>query len=209
MLNMAAKKIDLSKISQLGDTDSGIVLTGLEQEMADIAAQFVLDAVNNLNHVDRVSSGSLSDSIQPSPVRREGDKLIVDVSVLDYYKFVDEGVRGWKDKKGSNSRFAFKKRTLGDGNFVNSLKGWLQKEGAKITDNSKNKVAIVSREAKRIKHRSNDPLTERAIAIAAIIKRQGLAKTNFWTMAVNKLQESLKTQIVLVVKEDVINSIIS
>lgn len=203
-------KANLSFLDNIGSSDKGdaLQLDATQKSLIELAATFAIDARQLLNKVDRNSSGFLSDSIVPLDPVLEGNGIRVDVEVADYYKFVNSGVRGWRDKKGSGSTYQFKRPGKGGysgtSKMVESIKKWLVKEGRKITDKSKNKVAIVARESRRQK--ITDTTTKEAVKIAGIVRRDGLKRTNFWDTAVANLEKNVDEKIGNAVKVDIINS---
>jgi hypothetical protein len=80
--------------------DVGVALDATDSAILRAAAKFCLDAQENLIKVDKVSSGTLSKSIEPR-VKEWGNGInVVQIMVAPYYKFVDKGVVGWQDKRG-------------------------------------------------------------------------------------------------------------
>jgi len=158
----------------------------LEIALYNIAVEFINAAGKNLNEADRVSTGGLLESIKPSEIMVMGKKMTIEISVLDYYKFLDKGVKGWQSGEPSDSPYAYKAPSGKSGQksseMVTAIRKWLIKEGLKAKATSKNpKNAISARESRRQK--ITDTATSTAIMIAGIIKKRGLKKTNFWTDA--------------------------
>lgn len=158
----------------------------LETALYNVAVEFITAATDNLQAADRVSSGGLLESIKPSEIVVMGKKMTIEISVLDYYKFLDKGVKGWQSGEPSDSPYAFKapagKGGKKSSEMVTAIRKWLIKEGLKAKATSKNpKHAISSRESRRQK--ITDTATSTAIMIAGIIRKRGLKKTNFWTDA--------------------------
>jgi hypothetical protein len=158
----------------------------LETALYNIAVEFITAATDNLNKADRVSTGGLAESIKPSEIIVMGKKMTININVLDYYKFIDKGVKGWKSGEPANSPYAFKapagKSGKKSSEMVTAIKKWLIKEGLKSNSTSKNpKHAISARESRRQK--ITDTTTSTAIMIAGIVRSKGLKRTNFWTDA--------------------------
>jgi len=158
----------------------------LETALYNIAVEFINSAVDNLNAADRVASGGLLESIKPSEIIVLGKKMTINISVLDYYKFIDKGVKGWRSGKPGDSPYAFKapagKSGKKSSEMVTAIRKWLIKEGLKAKATSKNpKHAISIRESRRQK--ITDTATSTAIMIAGMVRSKGLKKTNFWTDA--------------------------
>jgi len=158
----------------------------LETALYNIAVEFINSAVDNLNAADRVASGGLLESIKPSEIIVLGKKMTINISVLDYYKFIDKGVKGWRSGEPGDSPYAFKapagKSGKKSSEMVTAIRKWLIKEGLKSKATSKNpKHAISIRESRRQK--ITDTATSTAIMIAGMVRSKGLKKTNFWTDA--------------------------
>jgi hypothetical protein len=149
---------------QLGSTEPGAeALTETSAAILRVVGEFISDCETNLRKADRVSTGSLTDSIRPEVVQA-GVNNIVDVYINSYYKFVDKGVRGWRDKKGSGSPYAFKapgQAKTGQSKMVTAIRKWVIKEGIKGRNT---KVAVTPREIRRAK--ITDTSTKEAIKIA-------------------------------------------
>ena len=200
-----ANLLDTSLLDSLGSNETGgVALNNLSQAVLILAGEFIDDAVNNLNKADRVSSGNLQDSMRPVVVSA-GANNIIDIYINDYYKFVDKGVRGWQDKEGSGSPYAFKppnkSRKAGKSKMVTAIRSWVVREGISITNT---KQAINSRESKRLK--ITDTSTKTAIVISGRIRKKGLKRTNFFTDAVRTLEDKLGRGVASALRIDVIET---
>lgn len=158
----------------------------LETALYNIAVEFITAAADNLNEADRIASGGLLESIKPSEIVVLGKKMTININVLDYYKFIDKGVKGWRSGEPGDSPYAFKapagKSGKKSSEMVTAIRKWLIKEGLKSKSTSKNpKNAISARESRRQK--ITDTATSTAIMIAGMVRSKGLKKTNFWTDA--------------------------
>lgn len=182
----------------------------LEMALYNIAVEFITAATDNLQAADRVSSGGLLESIKPSEIMVMGKKMTIEISVLDYYKFLDKGVKGWQSGTPGDSPYAFKapagKSGKKSSEMVTAIRKWLIKEGLKAKATSKNpKNAISSREKRRQK--ITDTATSTAIMIAGIVRKQGLKKTNFWTDAEATASKFAESELETALTISVINSL--
>jgi len=206
---------NLSFLDTLGSSDKGdpLKLTTSQKALIEIAATFATNAGDNLNRVDSNSTGNLADSIVPLEPIINGKSVKVDIEVASYYKFVNKGVKGWADTKGSGSPYSFKKPVSRKGSgpksskMVTAVRKWLIREGLKTRDRTKKKVAISTRESKRQKKTFTDTSTKTAIIISANIRKRGLRKTNFWDDAVKTLEQNIADKIGGAAKIDIINSL--
>lgn len=202
--------IDLN--SDLASNNTTFDGKALEVALYNIAVEFINAAADNLNAADRVSTGGLLESMKTSEITVMGKKMTINISVLDYYKFIDKGVKGWKSGTPSDSPYAFKAPAGKSGNksssseMVKAIRKWLIKEGLKSRSTSKNpKNAISARESRRQK--ITDVATSTAIMIAGRVRRQGLKKTNFWTDAEATASKFAESELETALTISVINSL--
>jgi hypothetical protein len=167
--------------------------------LIQLAGELVGTAQENLNVVDRVATGSLSESLKILNPEVTGETIRVDIEALYYYRFIDQGVKG---TKGGNGKYQFRNDLVGR-NMLNAIRKWVIREKLKMRTNKKYK-AISKREAKR--KRITDTSTSISYAIAKSIKRKGLKKTMFFTNAVINTQNKLK-DLAVPLKIDIINTL--
>jgi len=133
-------------------------LSELEKELSRYIVQFLDTASDNL--------------------KKTGSYLI-NFKALDYFKFVDKGVRGaGSSRKNSTSPYRFKFITPSK-NHVTAIEKWIIKN--RMTATARDLKGRTGRERKAI-----DPTKGRqqlAYIIAKSIKRDGLYETGFWSDA--------------------------
>lgn len=182
------------------DSFAGLDITNTAQALAEVAADFVIDATDNLNKDDKVSSGHLSDSIVSLPLRMMGQTIVADVKAADYYDFVNKGVRGTQG--GGNSPYSFKNNKVGK-KMMQEIRKWVIREGIRARNV---KRGITHRETAGRK--ITDTSTKTAYAIAASVKRKGLKRTGFWDDALVSLKQEISDKIGAAFKVDVVNSVV-
>ena len=89
-------------------------LTGVKKVLGEFAKKVVLDSQKNLDKGGRYGSNNatfnLRTSIDPSQVREEGNGYTVEITMADYWKYVNEGVLGKKSgAKAQGSPFQYGK----------------------------------------------------------------------------------------------------
>ncbi|CAB5218070.1 hypothetical protein UFOVP208_47 [uncultured Caudovirales phage] len=200
------KSIDLNSYSagSFKEFKGDAVITTLY----NIAVEFINSAAKNLEAKDRIASGALLDSIQPTEVQIFGKIYTLNINVNDYYKFVDKGVKGWQSGNPADSPYSFKqpgKRGEAPKNskMVAAIKKWLMSEGLKAT--SQPKKTISNRENRRSS--ITDASTSQAIKISRNIKKYGLKKTNFWTDAEKSAIQYADKNLSVALEIDILNSL--
>lgn len=190
---------DLDTIGQQRD-DAGVSLAATDAAVIRLASKFVQDASDNLNRVDRQSSGKLERSIVPEVVEFGGGISVINIMVAFYYKFVNKGVKGLR---GGSSKAGYKFRTPNPSRkMVAAIKEWISREGNAFRNT---KVAVTTREKKRGK--MADMATRNAWLAARAIKRKGLQPTSFWDDAIVELEKDIATGIAEALRIDVIENV--
>jgi hypothetical protein len=167
-----------------------------------VCAKIVEEAQDNLNSSDRVSSGALSESIKIIDPVSEGKNIRIDISMLYYWKFINDGVKGVKSGQ-PNSKYAFKNMFVGK-KMLKAIRKWLLKEGLKTKAKGQGKP-ISKREKKRTS--ITDKTTSAAYGIAMSVKAKGLKKTNFFTKALKEGNKFAKKELGKSFKLDIIEAI--
>lgn len=170
--------------------------------LTNLAADYSLRLAQKLKDKDIDSSGDLGESIQPLALQIEGETFYVEIQALEYASYIDEGVDGWANSRGS--RFKFKtKGVTPQGEMVKSVQAYLLRS-KKATANVK--VAVSQREVKGLKVK--DASLQEAKTAAYMIKRFGIKATHFWQDATKEFEKYIEEQIGIAVKVDFINNII-
>jgi hypothetical protein len=193
-------EIDLlsEDISQYENTD----LTNTQNILTNLAAQYSLALADKLKERDIDSSGDLGESIQPLALQIEGNTFYVEIQAFDYASYIDEGVDGWANSRGS--RFKFKTKGVNpQGEMVKSVQAYLLRT-KKATANVK--VAVSKRESKGLQVK--DASLQQAMTAVYMIKRFGIKANHFWRDATNDFQSIVEQQLGIAVKVDIINNII-
>jgi hypothetical protein len=155
-------------------------LSELEKELSNYITTFLTTASDNLNKTNSVTTGELDRSLSFELVPNKGGYLI-NFKALEYFKFVDKGVRGaGSSRKNNTSPYRFKYITPSK-SHVTAIEKWIIRNRLTATRRDVNKYGRTKRESKAI-----DPAKGRqqlAYIIAKSIKRDGLYETGFWSDA--------------------------
>src|SRR5687768_10429208 len=92
----------------MGESKTGynvIEFNDLTDTLTYLGALYAEKLANSLNKADATSSGNLADSIIPLDVRVFGSVYTVEIEAAKYAKFIDEGVDGWANARGSQYKF--------------------------------------------------------------------------------------------------------
>lgn len=155
-------------------------LSDMEKLLAGYIEMFLKKASDNLNKTQSVTTGNLLDSLDFN-IESNRNGYTINFTALDYYKFVDKGVKGaGRSAKNSTSPYKFKFITPSK-SHVTAIEKWIIRNRLTATRSDVNKYGRTGRERKAI-----DPTKGRrdlAFIIAKSIKRDGLYETGFWSDA--------------------------
>lgn len=176
-----------AKFLQQGGFDQGGMLrteaaelSELENELSKYIVEFLETASENLNKTNSISTGALDQSLDYEIVSQKGGYLI-NFKALEYFKFVDKGVRGsGASLKNKTSPYSFKDKMPP----MSHIKKWITDNRLVARATDVKKYGKTRREAKAIPpERKINTLT---FLIARSIKNNGLRATNFWSDAFDK-----------------------
>lgn len=178
-------------------------LNEISDTLVYLAALFVEKIQNNLVAKDRIASGALSASVVPTEVVIFDKIYSIDIKMSDYYKFVDEGVKGWADEKGGGSPYQFKNAYVSK-KMMEAIRKWVICEGlkGKGRENTRN---VGPRDRKR--NAISDTSQATAYAISYSIKKKGLRPSHFLSSAKNEMTQIIQKELGLALKVDIINII--
>ena len=150
----------------------------MQEILSKYIVEFLNTASDNLNKTNSITTGNLENSLDFDITRTAGGYRI-DFKALDYYKFVDKGVRGaGTSRKNNTSPYSFKYITPSK-SHVTAIEKWIIRN--RLTATARDLKGRTGRERKAI-----DPAKGRrtlAYIIAKSIKRDGLYETGFWSDA--------------------------
>lgn len=188
--------INLDWLDDFGSENADFVAVETQGKLEQLAAQYSIALAKKLGDVDASSSGDLADSIQPLAIQVQDNIFYVDIVAAKYASFIDEGVDGWANSRGS--RFKFKTRGVDpNGAMVKSVKDYLIREN-KI---SQSKYSVLNKKSK-----VKDRQIQAATTVAYMIKRMGIKATHFWRDATNEFSKIIEQELGMAVKIDLINN---
>jgi len=188
--------INLDWLEETGAAKTEFVAVETQDKLTQLAAEYSIALAKKLGDVDASSSGELADSIQPLAIQIQDNIFYVDIVAAKYASFIDEGVDGWDNSRGS--RFKFKTKGVDpNGAMVKSVKDYLVREG-KI---SQSKYAVLNK-----KNKVKDRQIQAATTVSYMIKRMGIKATHFWHDATNEFSKIIEQELGMAVKIDLINN---
>ena len=172
-------------------------LSALEDRLAAMGMYYAQLLADSLKDKEADSSGDLGDSIKALEVEVQGTTLSVDIQALQYAAYIDEGVDGWAQSRGS--RFKFKTKGVdAKGKMVKSIKAYLVREGKM----NQSKYATLNK--KRQPKRSIED--QNAMRTAYMIKRFGIKPNHFWRDATQQMEAILAEEFGEAMKITIINN---
>ncbi len=193
--------LDSGFLDSLGGKEKGVKLSRSAQVLVDLTSDVIKNAEKNLTAAQSVSSGKLvSEMQQDVSVERGSPK--VDVLLLPYWKFVNDGVNGTMSQGGS--KYSFRNAFVGK-SFMESIRKWAIRANLSSTNV---KTGFAKSKKERVGQKFTDTSTSTAYAIAKSIKKKGIKPTYFFTDAVAELRKQIESdKMIKALKIDVIESI--
>lgn len=196
---------NLSFLSDIGSSrsvlSSSVKFNEIETVLITYATRIALDAEKNLRSNksgrDVNASGSLSESISVSPVQFMGGNYSIEISMLDYWKWVEAGRAAGKRPPVSAIVKWIKDKQLRLDDRGTTKRGY-KREGTLLSA-SKKKVSLNGRKV--------SILEATAYKIAAKIGKYGTKATNFLSDAVDANKNELVKEMSIALKKDVITII--
>jgi len=161
-------RVDMSELSEF------------EIELSRYITEFLTTASDNLEKTNSISTGDLNKSLDFELIKNKNGYLI-NFKALEYFKFVDKGVRGsGESRKNRTSPYSFKNKMPP----MSHIKKWIVDNGLVAKAMDVRKYGKTRRETKAIN--SETKVNTLAFLIARSIKNNGLTATNFWSDAFEK-----------------------
>jgi len=204
-----AKKINLDFVDSIGENKSAFSkqsTSSVEGVVLKLGILYAKHMADELNKANAVSSGRGADSLNPSEVIINKNTTSVNINGNFYLKFVDKGVNGWANSRGSIYSF----RTKGvakDGAMVKSIKEYLTHQKGLGADKYKINRPINAKEEARKKLQNIDITTRRAMTVAYMIKRMGIKPTHFIQKATEKVKKDIAKELGEAFANDIISQL--
>lgn len=177
-------------LNQIGENKFEIaVATNLLEQYGEEFAKVLAD---NINQRGLTSSGALADNIFP---QMSNNNQTLTVRVLDYYDFVNEGVKGVRSSKNApGSPYKFKNYGMSP-EGKKSIKQYIQSGKAKVSSTINDKARGIGLERKGVRAAEKKSLIDRQVDnLIYMIKRFGIKKTNYFTDTVKQVFADFEVQ---------------
>jgi hypothetical protein len=177
---------------------TSITFNEIEDILVKYATRIALDAEKNLrsnkNGKDSNASGSLADSIRISPVEYFGSNYSIEISMNDYWQWVNDG------------------RSAGKRPPVSKIIQWIKDKQLRLDDKGvtkrgyKREGTLISSSKKKVKmgNKQVSILEATAYKIAAKIGKYGTKGTDFLTDAIDDNTQGLIKELKQAGKKDII-----
>ena len=175
--------------SEFGEIDFDVI----ENILLDYGKVFQSMAAGQLRRANKVSTGALSDSIAFT-TKRTKNGYELNIEVLDYYKFIDQGVKGTEsDKRAPSSPYKYRDKMPP----IKAIMKWLKTEISEAKkEDQKYKLSKRQKKSRSVRAMSKE-MKRRTLAflIARKIKRVGLPYTGFWERSFEKTFQDLDVKL--------------
>lgn len=148
--------------------------------VAQYISEFLTAAAENLKKTESVTTGKLVESLD-FDLETTSTGYVINFTALDYYRFVDLGVRGsGASRKNSSSPYKYTDKMPP----IAPIRKWIKDNRLTARATDVKRYGAIDRETKAIdQNKANKSL---AYLIARSIKNEGLKATNFWTDALEE-----------------------
>lgn len=196
MPSIQNNKSTLDYLGTIGSNDRGdsLKLSNSAQALVTLAGIIIGEASDNLDKGGNTATGKTASSMKATNIVTKGTNLELDIQIASTYKFLNDGVKGWKSGKG---KYQFKKTPPGK-KMVGAIKKWI-----KVRSIVTKYKAISANESKN-KKISKDTM---AYAMAVKVKRDGIEPTKFFTKALATARKEQKRLFADALKLDIIESL--
>lgn len=162
-------------------------LTAMELIFAEYAEQFKDEITAQLNRKQINASGNLESNIQPI-VYDNGTGF--EIRMLDYYDFVNKGVKGVKSSRNApNSPYKYKNYGMSVEGRA-SIKRYIESGKAKVESVQNDKARGVGYERKNI-----SLIDQQVGRMVYNIKKYGIKQTGYFDAAIEKVFKNFSTKI--------------
>lgn len=169
-----------NKSGKANFSQTGGQLGVMQAMIAQYISEFLTTAADNLKKTNSITTGNLVDSLD-FDVTTNSTGYTINFKALDYFRFVDKGVRGaGSSRKNSTSPYVFKHLNPSKSHVI-AIEKWIIRNRLTATARDVRRSGATGRESKAID--ATRGRRSLAYAIAKGIKKDGLYATNFWTDA--------------------------
>jgi len=169
-------------LSGVGETKSEfepLDLSAIEKVLFEYAAEFQKMASRQLRRANKISTGKLEDSISFEVTETDAGFELA-LKVLDYYKFVDQGVRGaGANSKNNTSPYKYRDKMPP----IKEILKWIKQKGSlKASAEDQKRGLSKAQKSSRALRATAKKLKPKTLAflIARKIQQRGLPYTGFW-----------------------------
>jgi len=184
--------IDSGFLNKVGADKNKFEIVVASNLLEQYGIEFAAILAENIKKAGITASGALADNIYP---RMSNRNQTLTIRVLDYYDFVNEGVRGVKSSKNApGSPYKFKNYGMSpDGR--KSIKKWVQSGKAKVRNTVNDAARGIGLERKGVNFEPKKSLIDRQVdTMIYMIKRFGIKKTNYFTDTVKQVFADFEVQ---------------
>ena len=184
--------INSGALNKIGANQNKFEIYVTSNMLEQYGVEFAKVLAENIKQRGITSSGALADNIFPQ-VSSDGATLTV--KVLDYYDFVNEGVRGVRSSKNaSGSPYKFKNYGMSP-EGRKSIRQYIQSGKAKVSNTMSDKARGIGLERKGVKFKEKKSLIDLQVDnLIYMIKRYGIKKTNYFTDTVKTVFADFEKQ---------------
>ncbi len=196
-----AQAAALSELGGIGENKnlfSPVTLSVVEKVLAQYGAEFAIKVREKLNQAQNVASGKLSDNITPEIVT-EATSVVLKIRLLDYYDYVNKGVKGVKSSRNApGSPYQYKNLGMSQEGRT-SLRKYIESGRAKINTAQNQKGGLIGNEKKK-----KSLIDAKVDTLAYLIKAFGIKGSKYFEKAFNETFKDLESVLVEAAGADIL-----
>lgn len=196
-----AQAAALSELGGIGENKnlfSPVTLSVVEKVLAQYGAEFAIKVREKLNQAQNVASGKLSDNITPEIVT-EATSVVLKIRLLDYYDYVNKGVKGVKSSRNApGSPYQYKNLGM-SAEGRKSLRMYIESGKAKIDVAKNQKGGLIGNEKKK-----KSLIDAKVDTLAYLIKAFGIKGSKYFEKAFNEVFKDLESVLVEAAGADIL-----
>jgi hypothetical protein len=169
-----SQNANLGFLDSVGGEYQMLDLSGIDKVLQEYAVKYKDELIVSIRNNRITASGDMEKNITFTLTEESNGSKSLNIYFVDYAKFVDKGVKGWRSNKNApNSPYQYKTKGM-DSKGRESIKNYILSGKAKVRVKDVKKYGAVGGEKKGV-----SLLDAKVNTLVYLIKKYGIKTTNF------------------------------